>query len=75
MERFRKKNKNYEFKIQDYISQFTIQSFVNQKDENTLIHQREKHMIPDGMLRYQDIIIWLEVERKNSNKQFREKMR
>jgi hypothetical protein len=33
---------------------------------------REKHMIPDALLQIQEsTVIWLEVERKNSNKQFR----
>ena len=32
-------------------------------------------MIPDALLKYKNLVIWIEVERKNSNKQFRGKMR
>ena len=32
-------------------------------------------MIPDALFKYKNMLIWLEVERKNSNKQFKDKMR
>jgi hypothetical protein len=74
IERFRKKHSEYIFQIDDFISQFTIQSFINQKDTSTIFHSREKHMIPDWILKYKNLVIWIEVERTNSNKQFKEKL-
>lgn len=75
IERFRKKNPNYIFKIGDYISQFSIQRSINQTTESSLLSSKEKHMIPDALFKYKNMLIWLEVERKNSNKQFKDKIR
>lgn len=75
IERFRKRDPNYIFKIGDYISQFSIQRFINQTTELSLLSSKEKHMIPDALFKYKNMIIWLEVERKNSNKQFKDKIR
>jgi hypothetical protein len=75
IQRFRKKNPAYIFNVKDFVSQFAVQRYTNMRDETVLIQSREKHMIPDGLLTYWDTHIWLEVERTNSNKQFKEKMK
>ncbi|MDD2892196.1 MAG: winged helix-turn-helix domain-containing protein [Candidatus Gracilibacteria bacterium] len=71
IKQIKKKNENYTFLVDDFISQFEFQRWTTTRKKNEL----NTVIIPDGLLRMGNKVQWIECERKNSLKDFNKKMK
>ncbi|MDD2891997.1 MAG: winged helix-turn-helix domain-containing protein [Candidatus Gracilibacteria bacterium] len=71
IKQIKKKNENYTFIVDDFISQFEFQRWTMTRKKNEL----DTVIIPDGLLKVGSKVQWIEVEIKNSLKDFNKKLK
>ncbi len=71
IKQIKKKNENYTFIVDDFISQFEFQRWTTIRKKNEL----NTIIIPDWLLRVWSKVQWIEVEIQNSLKDFNKKLK
>lgn len=71
IKQIKKKNENYTFIVDDFISQYEFQRWTTTRKKDNW----DTVIIPDWLLRIGNKVRWIEVERLNSLKEFSKKMK